>query len=402
MARGAVHGGQRQALEAAALLFVLVAAAAGGDGAGGASGAGDVANASRIVARLEAPLTPGTAANCWERGHNYEQCCLLENDSCWDTTFTRTVCCSAFWEAFYQALQDGELLFAPMRSAVQPNAGTSPELLACVQKAEHGSPHERACGPREYHVLCQNDFIRAAECIAQRPGTDVILDLFLGAGCSASAMAYGLGHQGPQSSRARPPELFSFERNGGYIRRALSPQGNIGRGLRRGWWRVARANASDPADYMALQARLAARRQPASAFAAPSASASHPVTVWPVHGSPYPPAAVDIQYRWNALDVLCQHLAPLDMVLIDSSAEPLDKEWMIIEFVCRPRWVLIFNLNIRSGSGWVFHRLELLGYWQLELRGHFALHGEPWGSPQEAGRVRSWAVFSRQTGRQQA
>mmetsp|Transcript_127810 Transcript_127810/g.355672 ORF Transcript_127810/g.355672 Transcript_127810/m.355672 type:complete len:82 (-) Transcript_127810:69-314(-) len=73
----------------------------------------------------------------------------------------------------------------------------------------------------------------------------------------------------------------------------------------------------------------------------------------------------------------------------------IENEWMIIEAVCQPRWVLITNLNLQSGSSWIYHRLELLGYWRLELRGHFALHGKPWMALSEVKRVRAWAVFSR-------
>jgi len=294
------------------------------------------------------------------------------------------------------------LKWAPWHSGIQPNPQTNPKLLACMEAAEAGSPYEQARASARFAKkpesdLCRNNFIRAAECVAQMPGVDIVLDLFLGGGCSAGAMAYGLGHQRSRGGgRARAPELFSFEQHLDSVRLATSAVYPIGLGVRKRWWRLVRANVSSEEDYFLFQGYLFSRSRVLGRSTSLTLGTSGAVALWVLPGTPYTDTRSSSGYYWNALDALCQHRAPVDVVLIDGS-HPIRQEWFIIEHVCWPRWVLLFNLNLHSGSAWVFHRLELLGYWRLELRGHASLHAGPWFGQQEVRRVRSWAIFSRRT-----
>ncbi|CAK0844556.1 unnamed protein product, partial [Prorocentrum cordatum] len=202
----------------------------------------------------------------------------------------------------------------------------------------------------------------------------VVLDLFLGGGGTASAMAWGLGRERPRGGRSRPAELFSFEREPAQVRRALGARGGLGAGWRRRLWAVRRRNASSPEDHLRLGAEL--RRAPVGG-ALPA--------VWVLEGRPYPAregGAARPGYARNPLDLLCAHRAPVDAVLLDPSGatQSLEVEWMIIELACRPRWVLVVNLNLGGGSGasFVKGRLDMLaasvGGWRLEVHGHFLLH----------------------------
>ena len=119
------------------------------------------------------------------------------------------------------------------------------------------------------------------------------------------------------------------------------------------------------------------------------------VNVRIVEGKPYP-ATMSEAYAYNALDVLCQHRAPLDIVMFDpGSRSSGEAEWFIIERVCKPRWVVLSNINLRSGGGWLYNRLLLLEDWQLVLRGHYSLFHRGFSGFSEMKRVRGWAVFFR-------
>mmetsp|Transcript_116547 Transcript_116547/g.364273 ORF Transcript_116547/g.364273 Transcript_116547/m.364273 type:complete len:384 (-) Transcript_116547:127-1278(-) len=364
-----------------------------------------------LLAGLAAPRPlrplPGSSARCWAGDFSYGRCCLAADSECWRGPFSREVCCSGLLEALLQAQAEPSseapaLTWAPQRPELRFQPGAREALPRCMADAAAGGRYESALLAAEAiprgqgDDLCRNNFVRAAECVAQLADVDVVLDLFLGSGCTAAAMAFGLGlGRGPGNSarRARPPEVFSFEAQHLTLQRALGSDGLVGAGARRGWWRTAVANATDQEGCLELQARLNGPQEPGATSAAGVSA-----TVWAIQGQPYPhPPRHGAQwaYRWNALDVLCQHRAP-EVVLIDTSLLlPFESEWMIIETVCRPRWVIIHNLNLQSGSSWVFHRLEILGNWQLEMRGHYVLHDQPWLSLVEVRRVRAWAVFSR-------
>lgn len=190
------------------------------------------------------------------------------------------------------------------------------------------------------------------------------------------------------------PELFSFARADTSqhlesLQRAIHAEGRIGMGVTRSWWHYVLVHINSSSDYAALQGQLL----PGSWIGGSGSTAaldSDSPTLWLLVGKPNPTAE-----SWNALDILCQHRAPLDAVLIDASQDiESERTWMIIETVCRPRWVMLVNLNIPSASAWIWHRLELLGSWRLQLRGHYVLSETPWTTIEEVSRVRSWAIFS--------
>eukprot|EP00401_Gymnodinium_catenatum_P041547 CAMPEP_0117534460 /NCGR_PEP_ID=MMETSP0784-20121206/40423_1 /TAXON_ID=39447 /ORGANISM="" /LENGTH=409 /DNA_ID=CAMNT_0005330941 /DNA_START=51 /DNA_END=1277 /DNA_ORIENTATION=- len=357
---------------------------------------------------------PGTSAGCWDNEFTYTRCCLAADQNCWFTIegdgtvvgfsgFSRDVCCSAFLEAA-QAEHQAEKGPTFRSTEVSPTAPA--ELSRCLRRnptnislADVGAPNQQL----EQNVrqpmtiysdmfkqfgwsyaspdsLCQNPFVKVAECVARQSDVDVVLDLFLGGGCTAAAFAHGLGAArrggpvlGAQASlRYRPPEVFSFELNESVLQATFAPNSRIQAGRQLGLWRSTLVPMETRTDLMRFQEVLL--DLPAGDSVAVDDAAE--VSVFVLAGEPFPirrESASWDGYRWNALDVLCQGRAPLDVVLIDLAEGGISLEavWSIIETVCLPKWVLLINLNIHSEASWIFHRLLMLPSWRLELRGHF-------------------------------
>merc|ERR1712194_609561 len=116
--------------------------------------------------------------------------------------------------------------------------------------------------------------------------------------------------------------------------------------------------------------------------------------LWLLRGNVYA-GDVNTKYAHNGLDVLCQHRHPVDVVLIDTSSSDLEAIWMIIEFVCRPRWIILANINLQGRAGWIHHRLLLRSEWRLEVLGHYSLSAERWSAFRELRRQRAWSIFRR-------
>merc|ERR1712008_439558 len=141
--------------------------------------------------------------------------------------------------------------------------GARRDFVACLHKAEEaGSPYEVAAHAArleaEMDGLTKNNFLRAAECIASLHEVDVVLDLFLGGGFSAAALAYGLMAKQSQRPSARPPEVISFEIHEDPLDEAFRRDGAIGLGGRLGWWQPMLVNRSTGmGSPLAFEAKLA-------------------------------------------------------------------------------------------------------------------------------------------------
>lgn len=294
-------------------------------------------------------------------------------------------------------------LVAPLQSSTQTMPGARRDFVECLHRAEEAdSPYEAAAQAArpaaETDSLMKNNFLRAAECVASLHEVDVVLDLFLGSGYSAAALAYGLMAKQPQRPSARPPEVISFEINEDVVHDAFRPDGAIGAGGKLGWWQPMVVNHSTGmGGQLAFEAKLAQHLNRWGTFNTASSHSQGRPRVLAIMAEPYPKQSRQAggSYKFNALDMVCQQRAPT-AVLIDTSLwSSIEAEWMIIEAVCRPRWVLIFNTNLHSGSGWIAHRLDLLSDWHLEARGHVAMWNKPWPLLAEVRRVRAWTVYSR-------
>jgi len=280
--------------------------------------------------------------------------------------------------------------------------GARRDFVACLQRAEEeGSPYEVAAHTARQEAgmgsLEKNNFLRAAECVASLHDVDVVLDLFLGSGYSAAALAYGLMAKQPQRPSAGPPEIISFEIREDVVHDAFRPEGAVGAGGQQGWWQPMLVNHSTGmGGQLAFEAKLAQHLNRWGTFNTVSSESQRRPRVLVIMAQPYPQQLRQAagSYQFNALDMVCQQRAPT-AVLIDTSLSSIEVEWMIIEAVCRPRWVLIFNTNLHSGSGWIAHRLDLLPDWHVEARGHVAMWNKPWPLLAEVRRVRAWTVYSR-------
>ncbi|CAE8622245.1 unnamed protein product [Polarella glacialis] len=325
------------------------------------------------AASVAGEISPGTRDGCWTGDFNYHRCCMTNDDAaCFphQNSFTRIMCCSGLYEVM-ESWKDNNAASLGVRHPPRP---LWPGLATCLGQE-----------PDLHPTLDRNSLTTAVECVAKLPEVSVALDLFLGGGNTMTAAAKGMSSLSSQHSR--PLEVFSFERDLGTIVAAGSPDGI----LRSGPW----------VDPMMLDVHFPENQglteqilhfQALLVFGEMSEAPKDLPMLWVLHGRPYPRESLG-GYAWNALDVLCQHRAPLDLVVIDSQAHS-EQEWLIIEAVCRPRLVVLANVNIPSASSWIAHRLELQGTWQLEARGQFALHSTPWVSLAETRRTRAWVIYS--------
>ncbi|CAJ1392965.1 unnamed protein product [Effrenium voratum] len=314
-----------------------------------------------LPASAFANLLPGNSVGCWGGDFTYERCCLQDDGSCWEG-LSKDMCCSGFVELALQSQEGGGGAYWQYSSlADEVDAReTQPDLRLCMER-RYTSPWNE-----ETNYLCHNNFVQAAACLARLPGVKVILDVFLGGACTASAMAYASLDAG-----RRGAEILSFE-----LPEKLSESTGAGSRLAEGegtWWEILQVNHTESLDE--LQHILVEPR---------------PAVLPRLLLMPSLPA---VDSSWNSLDVLCQHRRPVDLVLVDTSPlVMIEKEWMIIEAVCKPRRALLANLNLPSASAWIWQRLVRLG-WRQTLAGHYVLGDSPWPHHSELRRVRAWALL---------
>lgn len=91
--------------------------------------------------------------------------------------------------------------------------------------------------------------------------------------------------------------------------------------------------------------------------------------VWIVHGQSFP----DTQELTNLTDFLehrdrsplrwiCQRTGPLDLVFFDPVV-PAVHEWAVVQKYCRPKFVLINNVNLPVHAGWIHQHLLAMPEW---------------------------------------
>ncbi|CAE7473897.1 unnamed protein product [Symbiodinium natans] len=345
--------------------------------------AGQQQAASLLLSLAGAPQ-PGTTAECWQGGFSYELCCLRsrgQNANCFpsDSGFEETRCCSGMLEG----------VLATQTGAISQSAGTSwLGVRSCAERAK-----EEAANEPSDESVAGNALLTTLTCIATLPSVDIVLDTFLGGGFSCKAVAEGLS---ASKARRRPPMVVGFERHQDKIDEALSQVKQVPL-LPRKPPRVADicaeegegvplSNSYKEKLYKYQELILEAVRQP------PGPDEEPPQIVF-AHGATLVHKPLQ-GYAWNAVDIACQHLAPVDLVIIDQDSADVTKEWLIIETVCRPRLVALFNVNIHGGGSWIKNRLEILDNWQLEAKGVIKLGRVPWQSMAEVRRLRAWVIFS--------
>jgi len=355
-----------------------------------------------------------TFASCWTKDFTYERCCLNGDKDCFLSAQSAAACCSG-WPAASQVLESSVKVFSGRWTAASPSA--PPHLVRCLRAgdvaggaggggaaavAEAGATDHLGTGWQAWtstreSELCDSGLTQVAACIASLPDVSVVLDLFLGGGCTAKSIAESLNRRlaartnGSASGAAaaaaaaaapgeRAPEIFSFE----HYSQRIYEASIVGFPH----WHATRLRAASHAQLAMLQRRLLVPPPPRRAGRAPR--------MWMLQGSPYPNAAL-MPYKLNGLDSVCLHRQPIDMVLIDSGVNvQLVAEWPIIEAVCRPRWVVLHDINLPNHApGWIYQYLQdRPSEWRMEVQGRYALYHERWVPPTaELKRVRSWAVF---------
>ncbi|CAJ1349629.1 unnamed protein product [Effrenium voratum] len=319
-------------------------------------------------------VLPGASQGCWAGGYTYQRCCVGRERDCFPSEFgnrfDETTCCSAMVEAM-GALEE---LGLPLASRAP-----SPAIGRCVE--ESFSHAEES--------LARNSFLSTLRCIASLQSVDVVLDAFLGGGFSLAAVAQGLD---VPKSRRRPPSVFSFEKHKYLVDEALAPAGPVGDA-----WPTTVANLTVPdtepsSNLVTLKEQLHSYQLSVIQAKSRAVHEDQRPEILIGHGLPYNLASLS-GYQWNALDILCQHHAPVDLVVMDAEAA-LSQEWLIIETICMPRLVALFGVNIHGASSWIKNRLEMLNTWQLEAKGVVKLGSKPWKAMAEVRRLRAWALFS--------
>jgi len=340
----------------------------------------------------EPSASPGTLAGCWDDYYTFEKCCLGDED-CWpdgDVDEGMANCCTGLYDEQLRSINDSSANEMPLHQ-VTPHSHDALELLSCARGGvNRTSPllHTPLSGsnwfPSKHPFLSRNNMMRACTCLARHSGADVILDLFMGGGNSANAFAQGLSSQTHrQGPTHRMPELFTFEDDNVKVKESTRFGGLMAK------WQPLMHRVRTSKDITRWRRLL--NSPPYSMNARPK--------VWIVEGTPYPGSgagAYDKPYTYNALDVLCQHRAPIEIVMMDPGHRNLGiSEWLIIETVCKPQWVVLSNINApRSGTGWLYTRLSLMKNWTLELTGHYTLNDEELTGTLDLTRIRAWAVFS--------
>ncbi|CAK8998858.1 unnamed protein product [Durusdinium trenchii] len=275
------------------------------------------------------------------------------------------VCCSAFVEVALQSEDTEDVATRFPRYSTVDLAPDTPERLRRCMESPYETPWAEE-QPADY--LCTNNFIQATACVAGLPDVQVIFDIFLGGGCTSMAAAHG------SAGKVLPAEVFSFDLPE-KLAKSLAPTGRLAQGDGT-WWDITVVNETPPQPKLQeVLLRPGAGRMPRLVLVADYLE-------------------VVATASWNTLDVLCQHRQSLDFVVVDSSANVLfEKEWLIIETLCRPKRVLLTNLNLPSASSWIWHRLTRLN-WQEIMWGHYLLDGDVWPPHSEMRRLRSWSLLS--------
>lgn len=133
-----------------------------------------------------------------------------------------------------------------------------------------------------------------------------------------------------------------------------------------------------------------------------------PSRLFIVHGWSYPhsvktdssfwASASNFEYKWNPIDVICGQRGPLDLVVVEPSlmSQGCQKEWAIIEELCRPTWVVLLSTSLPFHAGWIQARLSSSpNQWHELLRGHVAVSENRWSDWKELLRLRSFTIFHR-------
>ncbi|CAE7721925.1 unnamed protein product [Symbiodinium microadriaticum] len=348
---------------------------------------------SVLLQPLAGMSRPGTAAECWQAGFTYERCCLRSfgpDATCFPPGygFDETSCCSGLLQA---------LLAAQHRGDDGPSRAEASWLG--VRRCAERSKEEAASEPAS---LVGNEFLKTLTCIASLPSVDIVMDTFLGGGFSCKAIATGLATSKP---RKRPPTVLAFEMYKDRIDSALKLLNEVPLPLKSpivaDIVKEEGENIPLSIDYKEKLYRY--QSDLLEALQSAPVLDKEPLQMVFAHGTPLARRSLR-HYAWNALDIACQHLAPVDLVVIDQDFADVTKEWFIIETVCRPRLVALFNVNIHGGGGWIKYlgpdtadgrnRLEILDNWQLEAKGVLKLGDSMWLSMTEVRRLRAWTIFS--------
>jgi len=336
----------------------------------------------------------------------YKECCLgLWNESCWgdDDFGTWRRCCTGeeeIWDGRFHPEENG----LPRRILAAPSLPKN--LLSCMLEGEdpkdglgiwkHANETRFGKGWLEFRStkessLQANSYTQAIKCVASLPWTSVVLDLLRGAG-STSVAAY----QGLMSQRKRPPaEIFSFELWGPAVGRALNLSAGLSQPLR-----VIRMRGTAATRRLR---RLLSSSKPLrvnwteglrSGYTPQSGRSVVPILF---HGSATINGSL-VDYRENALDVLCRHRPSIDVLIFDPPRKlQLHKEWAILEAFCKPKWVFMAQANMAvHAGGWIFnHLLQQPDTWRLQLLGSYTVGGGAWPPHLHLEQIRSWAVFRR-------
>eukprot|EP00435_Cladocopium_sp_Y103_P017542 s2477_g4.t1 len=322
-----------------------------------------------VLVPLLSAQYPGESAGCWDESFTYQRCCLEDDPICWEQELSKEVCCSAFIET---ALRSGERgpshwHFSNLDDAVVPNANTEEELQRCMEANYQVLWNDDKENKESQDLLCENNFVQAAACVARLAGVRVIFDIFLGGGCTASAMA----RASLMAGRRPGAEIFAFDLPE-KLSESLAPGSRLAQGEGT-WWNIALLNETQSPQQLQqvlLEPRLASLPR---------------LVLISEH--------LEAKKSWNSLDVLCQHRQRLDFVIVDASPNVImEKEWIIIEAICQPKRILLTNLNIPGASSWIWQRLTHLS-WRETLAGHYVLDSTPWPHYSELRRLRKWALL---------
>lgn len=306
---------------------------------------------------------------CWDGGEfTYERCCLKYNPSCWSSLHNENVCCTGLFEEHYRK----KMKNTTIADRVDLHANASHALVRCIHAFR---------GTNQRHLFDfvsttdNNNFIKAAGCVTSLPNINVIVDVFLGRGFTMRAMLDGVTKSRTRPRRPkRSVEVFTMEENTTQIEAAFANEEGL-----YGWEGFAEIlPAKTYLELVYLQQRMLK-----------VSLSKAKVKIWVLVGRFAP--FQDTVYHVNALDSVCQHRAPVDVVLIDTDRGGFEDEWPVVELVCKPRWIILHNTNLPDGPNWIQHRMESLGGWQVVVTGHYSLDLDVWAN--DLRRIRSWSIL---------
>lgn len=331
-------------------------------------------------------LVRSTAASiCWEDPRfSFQRCCVNppEGDpSCWEGELTFDLCCSRWLSSRFMPPPHigAEELGRKLRTCMQRPA---PMLLALGSGAT--SPYAAVDGMPLGRLLW---------CSVEEGNAHRVFDVFLGSGGSgATALAAGatslVGFEDVRSGRAQAARV------------ALA-QGIVSAP------RLRRLRYRARADLGGIMRRM----RTFSSTSRNVKSVREPV-VWLLNGPLRPNTTECLEcghtwkmdcpercaYSFGLIEAACEGLSGVDLVFFDSDGSAADDwlyEWLTIERVCAPRYVLLVNLSLPHHGGWIRERLLGLGYVEV-WADRAVLHPEPYATMafSDVRRVRSWALLA--------